>query len=81
MSYVRFGEQNSDVYVYFSTGRGYVCCSCHLVETPFSVEKPRAVDMIRHLEEHVAAGDTVPKRAFDRLLADTENASGAWEST
>lgn len=79
MSYARFGQQGSDVYVYFDKTEGYVCSCCGLAEGPDRTTLRRATRMIRHLEAHRDAGDTVPERAFALLLKDTENASGRWE--
>ena len=72
MSYARFGEDGSDVYLYSVAPCGdyFECCSCTL-KLRGTLPTPQAA--IRHLEEHVAAGDCVPARAFELLLADTEH--------
>ncbi len=72
MSYARFGEDGSDVYLY-SEGSRFRCCSCCMVEVPQSPTFGNPLEAIRHLEAHVAAGDVVPDRAFRLLLADTEH--------
>jgi len=74
MSYARFGEDGSDVYVIWSVEGRLICyCDAQFVTEKFS-------EMITHLEEHVSKGDTVPQRAFDCLKEDMEergdNAAG-----
>jgi hypothetical protein len=57
MSFVRWGQDQSDVYVYagelVGTGPVLVCCGC-------AVFAPTAADMLAHLQRHTDAGDTVP---------------------
>lgn len=66
MSIIRFGEQDSDLYVYLSS-RGWECCGCWFVCEGF-IAAPRTRDeMLRHLELHRCAGDVVPEVAFERL--------------
>ena len=73
MSFARFGCGGSDVYVFLNTDHEYECCVCPMYERPRrSVCVPRAVDMIRHLEEHQAAGHCVPADTFAALLEETE---------
>lgn len=64
VSYCRFAWDNSDVYVYESA-QGIECCGCRLSKNWFVGTD---VEMIAHLTEHLIAGHTVPKYAFDRLL-------------
>ena len=82
MSYARFGE--GDVYVYGDVSGLMRCQACELAravgdESTFSRgdywtaakdEREQAREMIAHLEKHVAAGHTVPSRAFERLSAE-----------
>lgn len=63
MSFVRAGEDGSDVYVYpgeYADGREYFMC-CEPLATKDEMEM--------HLLNHVAAGDRVPESAFDKLAA------------
>jgi hypothetical protein len=66
MSLIRFGEQNSDVYVYQSD-RGLECCGCSFVSADHCQSPKTSEEMIRHLELHRLAGDVVPEKAFERL--------------
>ncbi|MFD4474624.1 hypothetical protein ACFWPU_00705 [Streptomyces sp. NPDC058471] len=73
MSYARFGEGGSDVYVYMHVWRHLECCWCRLVadERPFASFKARSTqEMVDHLQEHVDAGDDVPSHVIPELLAD-----------
>lgn len=84
MSYARWGEDGSQVYV-FGTGDMLVCMGCRLIDdqnrTPavdddrtyadgnsYSTAEPGA--MLEHLLEHRARGHVVPERAFERLTAE-----------
>ncbi len=67
MSYARFGENDSDVYVY-SNGSSFVCCGCLLADESQYLRSRAAV--VEHLNEHVIAGHVVPQRAFDRLQSE-----------
>lgn len=76
MSYARFGEEGSDVYVFLTDVRGeekYQCCACFLLQDSSSVYTDSAQDMIDHLEYHVEQGHTVPARAFEELQEDLDN--------
>lgn len=70
MSFIRFGEQGSSVYVYpgsYSSGREYFdCCGCSLIEESRLDTK---AEMHQHLLAHLAAGHVVPEKAFDELEA------------
>ncbi len=68
MSFIRFGEQRSDVYVYEASD-GLVCCGCHFVKDGFRAASRNPEEMLRHLELHRLAGDTVPEKAFSELRA------------
>lgn len=70
MSYARFGWDNSDVYV-FEHVAGYIqCCGCILPEYGDEdwiggfYNAPTANDMLKHLDEHRAAGNVVPERTY-----------------
>ena len=63
MSYCRLSDE-SDVYVY-GARTVLVCCRCSLTGEEFSAEK--RTEMVRHLDEHVRAKHSVPKRVFGRL--------------
>jgi hypothetical protein len=67
VSYVRFGSDGSDVYVYLSD-RGLECCGCSLSER--SVVTRDTGEMVAHLAAHAAAGHTVPEYAVPELRAD-----------
>lgn len=80
MSYARFGWDNSDVYVYYDTGGYYNCCACALrpstrPENLLGVESfhcQTKAEMIAHLiDEHRAAGHTVPDDCIEELRAET----------
>lgn len=66
MSYARWGEDGSHVYV-FGTGEALVCMSCTLALPAGSFSTAYPAEMIAHLEKHRAAGHVVPERAFERL--------------
>lgn len=69
MSYVRFGEDDSDVYVFEHVAGGLLCCGCSLGEFPPGSSPWTDVDrFIGHLREHIAAGDVVP----DQVIPDVE---------
>ena len=63
MSYCRFGEDGSDVYVYPSTSC-IVCCGCSL-DGAYEADTPR--EMLNHLTLHIVKGHKVPRDAIDRL--------------
>lgn len=70
MSYVRWGQDGSDVYVYGASGSAdpadeYLVCMHLGDEDSFTCKTP--VEMIAHLREHQARGDTVPESAIERL--------------
>lgn len=74
MSYVRFGSEGSDVYVYLDVSGYLCCCACHLGDH----WEHRSTDaMIAHLQEHRDAGHCVPQFCIDRLLAD-KNETDEW---
>lgn len=73
MSYCRFGEDDSDVYVFRTGSRGLgtlECCGCILGERSFYCQTEQ--QMIDHLHLHLAEGHLVPQKAFDRLEAERD---------
>lgn len=69
MSYARFGWDDSDVYV-FLDGRWLECCGCSLRHNG---QFYSTSNMLDHLEEHRAAGHTVPESCIERLKADADD--------
>lgn len=69
MSYIRFGEADSSVYVYLTIDGGIECCGCSLSDC---YEAGTAEEMADHLREHLAAGDVVPEGVIERILANPE---------
>lgn len=63
MSFVRFGEDGSDVYVY-ECKTGLECCACQLRKDWIH---PTYSAMLDHLGEHRKAGHRVPQDVFDEL--------------
>lgn len=64
MSYVRFGSDGSDVYVFDHVAGHIECCYCSLLprdngERGF-FECNTSEEMIAHLNEHIQAGHCVP---------------------
>lgn len=66
MSYVRFGEDESDVYVYLDCDGYLCCCACRLGEAwqHYSTEA-----CLAHLDAHRAAGHCVPDHCIEGLKA------------
>lgn len=64
MSYVRMGEDGSDVYVYMTTA-GLVCCGGRPMTSTAA--------MVDHLRGHQADGDYVPGDVIPALEADDES--------
>lgn len=71
MSYVRFGEGGSDVYVYPSSS-GIECCGCRFPadRDPTFTSRQKAID---HLVAHQEAGHTVPDYVIERLRQEIES--------
>ena len=65
MSYARFGEDGSVVYV-IATNDGIECCGCVLEKNKSPHFKKRC-EVLAHLRKHRRMGHAVPQRAFDRL--------------
>jgi hypothetical protein len=64
MSYVRRGEDGSDVYVYMTTA-GLICCGGRPMTSTAA--------MVGHLRRHIAAGECVPPDVIPALEADDES--------
>jgi hypothetical protein len=80
VSYSRFGWDHSDVYTFEHVGGGLECCGCAL--HPVSVRFTDVAEFCRHLDEHTAAGHTVPADVIPAVLAD--HAAGefaGWDTT
>lgn len=73
MSYARFGWDGSDVYIYEHVGGFIECCGCSLTkpEDPHEIfgfyHANTAREMLSHIDEHLAAGDTVPTDCIERI--------------
>lgn len=73
MSYARFGcDGDSDVYVYQDVGGGWTCCWCKLGPPRSNVNVETRSEMLEHLLDHRAAGQSVPEHAIERLRAEIE---------
>jgi hypothetical protein len=64
MSYARWGQAGSDVYVYLSTDGVFLCLGCPRVG---DVSVGTAAEMVTHLELDRSAGFNVPQSAIDEL--------------
>ena len=61
MAYTRFGQYDSDVYVYEHANGHIHCCACALIdEDPGCWETTDPAAMCGHLADHVAAYHEVP---------------------
>ena len=77
MSFVRFGEDGSNVYVYDDVGGYVTCCFCALnPDADFHTTDLDA--MLVHLTEHRAAGHHVPGWLDDELRDDWPYAPGVF---
>lgn len=79
MSYARFGQEGSDVYVILSTERRLECYACSLAlvdegqRCHFPSTQCRTTEaMVEHLHGHQEAGHVVPLSTFEGLAADAE---------
>jgi hypothetical protein len=70
MSYIRWNEDESDVYIYRNTENKLICCSCSLVNGNGDFICDGEINMLAHLRDHKASGDTVPEECFLRIEAD-----------
>ena len=68
MSYVRWGQDGSDVYVYASCAHEFHCVECPRLGD--GVRLGSAREMVDHLELDRAGGFSVPQAAIDRLRAE-----------
>lgn len=69
MSYCRFS--NADVYVFMHVGGFLSCCGCWLAGKPFQTDAfGDTQGMLKHLDDHRAAGHNVPQHVYDDLLED-----------
>jgi hypothetical protein len=74
MSYARFGWHGSDVYIYEHVSGFIECCGCSLAKDEDGgvfgfgythLKTPR--EALAHLDQHVASGDCVPMKTFERI--------------
>ena len=71
MSYVRFGEEGSSVYIYPDIRGFTTCCACAF--TPPDEDDFRTVDlddMLAHIARHRGAGHVVPDFVDADMRAD-----------
>lgn len=71
VSYARFGQDGSDVYVYMSVRGHLECCGC--IRATSGDVCPRAdstEEMVTHLQQHIEHGDTVPDYVIPDLRGD-----------
>jgi hypothetical protein len=68
MSYVRFGEEGSDVYIYMSVGGWIECCACPLQQESFKAYNTQ--EMIYHVSQHREAGHFIPYYVEEELRED-----------
>ncbi|MBN8867499.1 MAG: hypothetical protein J0H98_08090 [Solirubrobacterales bacterium] len=74
MSYARFEDPGSSVYVYLDIGGYLKCCGCPILGD-FRAFSTAA--MIEHLDRHRDIGDTVPADCYSRLREDADE-NDAW---
>jgi hypothetical protein len=72
VAYIRLTEEGSQVYVYMSGEHNCLTClNCTLLpEDQLEFLARTTAQMVAHLKEHRAAGETVPDVAFERLERD-----------
>lgn len=82
MSFVRFGSDGSQVYIYDDV-RGYkICCFCAFTPWDDEAERTAAPDfhtndldaMLTHIAEHRTAGHVVPDWVDQRLRNEWQDA-------
>jgi hypothetical protein len=66
MSYCRFGEDGSDVYIFASVRGGIECCGCW-VNSGESINVATQEEMLHHINLHRRAGHHVPYEVDQRL--------------
>jgi hypothetical protein len=66
MSYIRFGEDGSDVYIYGDCNGKICCCGCGINEADEyrSMYFDKISDLLKHLRKHRRAGQCVPTSVF-----------------
>lgn len=65
MSLVRWGQDNSDVYVIANVDGTWHCVGCSLVGARVPANEPER--FIQHLDFHRFLGDSVPQYVYDEL--------------
>lgn len=73
MSYARFGQDDSDVYVFMHVGGFLTCCGCILADEKQawgSFDAGTTQRMLDHLQKHIDAGDNVPPYVAPELQED-----------
>ncbi|MER5252917.1 hypothetical protein [Streptomyces sp. NPDC002855] len=70
MSYARFGQDGSDVYVFMDVGGYLNCCGCSRVKPGDHAHFSSTLGMVDHLRAHIFVGDYVPDYVVPELLAD-----------
>jgi hypothetical protein len=68
MSYCRFGQDDSDIYLFDHVAGYFECCGCSLGKDGMSTQMSTIPEVLRHLNKHIEKGDLVPEYAFDRLV-------------
>ena len=66
MSIVRFGEKDSDVYV-FESSQGLECWGCKLNNEKSFIVSDDPEKMAEHLKEHQSKNQCVPDYVFEEL--------------
>lgn len=77
MSFVRFGTDGSQVYIYDDVYQGLRCCGCALHPDPwgsFAFGDDGHAELLAHLAEHRSAGHVVPDWVDDEIRADAGGA-------
>lgn len=82
MSYVRWGWENSDVYIFGGTygeGENFIeCCGCPLNGDFEFIRFTNYGDLLRHIDDHRGAGDHVPRFVDERIREEISNPDGHW---
>jgi hypothetical protein len=72
MAYARFSH-DSDVYVFHSFHGTFECAGCSLTKSgDRGFVTTVAAEMLRHMEQHIEAGELVPSTAIERLCEEGE---------
>lgn len=72
MSFVRFGEDGSDVYIYDDIHFGLYCCGCDLEEAVCGEDYGA---MLQHISLHRENGDFVPEYVDEQLTMERDTGS------